>query len=193
MPNTNNLLAASLDQQQQQQTVQSSFDMENALWYNQFSYNEDPCPPSWNTPASTCSTSAPSSMPGWPLPETVTSQTSTSGGGACNSTHSEQDFPDHRRDTALIMGSSSNTLETSGMSKASKGQRENDSEVKLRPPPPLLAKGSPRMPIKSSSSNNGNSGSTNNSSSTAKRPELEVRKDLTLPTAPTGILNGKTY
>ena len=69
-----------------------------------------------------------------------------------------------------------------------KGQREND-EIKLRPPPPLLAKGSPRMPIKSSSSATGSiisGSSSNNTSSTAKRPELEVRKDLTLPTAPTG-------
>ena len=38
--------------------------------------------------------------------------------------------------------------------------KRKEEEVKLRPPPPLLAKG-------------------------CKRPELEVRKDLTLPTAPT--------
>ena len=53
----------------------------------------------------------------------------------------------------------------------------------------LIYEWPPRMPIKSSSSATGSNicGSiSNNTSSTAKRPELEVRKDLTLPTAPTG-------
>jgi len=204
MPNTNNLCSlASLDQQQHtvQQQQSASFDMENSLWYNQFSYNEEPGP-SWNTPATAAppcnSTSAtpPSSMP-WPLPETVSSsQTgSTSGSGTGtgsgnNLAHdNEQDsYAEHHRDSSLIMGLSDNSLEKSPMSKANKGQRENLDEIKLRPPPPLLAKGSPRMPIKSSSSATGSiiSGSgSNNTTSTAKRPELEVRKDLTLPTAPT--------
>ena len=57
MPNTNNLLVASLDQNPHpQQQQQSTFDVENSLWYNQFNYNEEPAPPgpSWNTPAATC-------------------------------------------------------------------------------------------------------------------------------------------
>ena len=51
----------------QQQQQNASFDMENSLWYNQFSYNEEPGP-SWNTPATAAppcnstSTTPPSSM-----------------------------------------------------------------------------------------------------------------------------------
>ena len=51
---------------------------------------------------------------------------------------------------------------------------EGSDKVKIRPPPPLLAKGTPPRTSVSSS------GKTVN-----KRLELEVRKDLTLPTAPT--------
>merc|ERR1712166_1093658 len=100
--------------------------MENSLWYNQFSYNEEPGP-SWNTPATAApsNTSAPPSSMPWPLPETVTSsQTgSTSGSGTGtgsgnNLAHdSEQDYAEHHRDSSLIMGLSDNSLEKSPMSK----------------------------------------------------------------------------
>lgn len=194
MPNTNNLLVASLDQNPHpQQQQQSTFDVENSLWYNQFNYNEEPAPPgpSWNTPAATCSTSTPSTMPWPPINEAVaTAQTSTSVSGVTNS--HDQEYDDDR-DPDVIMGSSSNSLDKSAMSKANKDPRDND-EVKLRPPPPLLAKGSPvgKVMLKACSTTTGSTGggsgscSTSNGNSIAKRPELEVRKDLTLPTAPTG-------
>ena len=119
----------------QQQQQSASFDMENSLWYNQFSYNEEPGP-SWNTPATAAppcnSTSAtpPSSMP-WPLTETVSSSQmgSTSGSGTGtgsgnNLAHdNEQDsYAEHHRDSSLIMGLSDNSLEKSPMSKANKGK-----------------------------------------------------------------------
>ena len=57
----------------------------------------------------------------------------------------------------------------------SKNNVQNDQgsneKVKIRPPPPLLAKGTPPRNSVGKAAN--------------KRPELEVRKDLTLPTAPT--------
>ena len=120
--------------------------MENSLWYNQFSYNEEPGP-SWNTPATAAppcnSTSAtpPSSMP-WPLPETVSSsQTgSTSGSGTGtgsgnNLAHdNEQDsYAEHHRDSSLIMGLSDNSLEKSPMSKANKGKPMKSSYLLGRP------------------------------------------------------------
>ena len=130
----------------QQQQQSASFDMENSLWYNQFSYNEEPGP-SWNPPATAAppcnSTSAtpPSSMP-WPLPETVSSsQTgSTSGSGTGtgsgnNLAHdNEQDsYAEHHRDSSLIMGLSDNSLEKSPMSKANKGKPMKSSYLLGRP------------------------------------------------------------
>ena len=127
-------------------------------------------------------------MPWPPINEAVSAvQTSTSVSGVTNN-HDDQDFGDDR-DSDVILGSSSSSLDKTTISKANKDPREND-EVKLRPPPPLLAKGSPvgKVMIKASSTmtNNAGGNGTNNANSTAKRPELEVRKDLTLPTAPTG-------
>ena len=162
MPNSSsNLLVASLDQKQQQQ---SNFDLENSLsWYNQFNYNEqEPSPSSWTTPATTsCSTSA-STMP-WPINENslVTSQSSTGTGNGNGTSNHEEDYAE--RNQPVIMGTSVNTLD-----KSAKTNNNKNDEVKLRPPPPLLAKGSPRM-VKAS-------GSTT----------LAVRNDLTLTTAPTG-------
>ena len=60
----------------------------------------------------------------------------------------DQDYGDD-----VIMSSSTNPLDkTAVMSKANKDPREND-EVKLRPPPPLLAKGSPVVKVMLKASN----------------------------------------
>ena len=124
---------------QQQQQTSNNFD-----WYSQQPSFNNYAPEegsSWTTPAATNTASST-----WPSPvETANpSQASSSAG------------------PTMLSASAG----AAGEKNSSLGEGQDSNSLKLRPPPPLLAKGSKLN---------------------CKRPELEVRKDLTLPTAPTAI------
>ena len=146
-----NLLSAPFD---------TPFEAENSSWYSQFNYNDEG--PSWTTPAVVASNWPPNSANGdsqsqpWP---SSTSENLGSGTGG-NTT------PIPNEDPEII------TNDNSTYSKNVQSEESNE-KVKIRPPPPLLAKGTPPRNSVGKAAN--------------KRPELEVRKDLTLPTAPTMI------
>lgn len=116
-----------------EQQQQANFDPENSMWYG----NQMPAyteeGSSWTTPAAPAMSSTSSQ---WPS----NSETEEDSSGVNNASQNSENRP----------------------SSAAKVNKSSSDEVKMRPPPPLLAKGS-----------------------ATKRPELEVRKDLTLPTAPT--------
>ena len=143
-----------------------SFEVDSQ-WYSMgqyASYNEDPAGPpggsNWTTVTASNS---------WPPPEEPTLNTPSS------VDRQDQGSPpvDISNNQQIDQWPSTSANSDSSSTIAQKKDEGTD-KVKLRPPPPLLAKGTP--PRNSVSS----SGKTVN-----KRLELEVRKDLTLPTAPT--------
>ena len=123
------------------------------MWYNQFNYSEEGS--SWTTPA----LATPSSSSYEPTVTTTSSSSQATAWTSSTSLTTSNANQDHQVNEVQPSLSSN-------AANINKDQEELE-KVKLRPPPPLLAKGSPRLALAN------------------KRPELEVRKDLTLPTAPT--------
>ena len=124
------------------QQCNNIIDLEPSGWYNnQYNYTEEGS--SWTTPAATTSswpTNASTSIP----VETSSTLTTSSANTAA--------------EEVIEILSSNSGLQTAPANDTSVSTSKKDEETKLRPPPPLLAKGD------------------------RKRPELEVRKDL-LPSA----------
>jgi hypothetical protein len=168
-PNTNaSLLVAPFD-------PQSSFDMEtNMSWYGgggggQYNYNEaveTAASCSWTTPAAT-SNAWTASNSEVPMQSWTTTTTTANLQEQHQIYYHQSGHPDiQSQDTHQDHGEE---------------EEEEAEKVKMRPPPPLLPKGGNMFAIRSG----GPPMKAATAAASSKRPELEVRKDLTLPTAPT--------